>query len=1147
MRHVKHIVHRTIAVFLGALTFFSVPISSLDVHASSDGTLAEVHTFSNAGLNTFGVDKTGTYTVELWGGAGGDSGTNGASDGSAIGGKGGYVKITLDLTVGDNLYMYVGARGDALGNSGFVPGNSNGTTSGGGGGIGGRVGSGGGATEIRLNGQGRNNIVAVAGGGGGAALHPDTGAKIHGMDAGIFTSGNNGDMTGKGSGAGSYGAGGGGGYIGGSSGSTSAGAHGGSNHVSNGIMTNRNETASMMSAGYVVITRLSSYIAKIDPNGGTYDGYEEPVTHTLDTTYTFTRTFGFAGYSQSMYVEKSGYYYMELWGGAGGQDASRGGYGGYLKTYVYLNAGQTIYVTTGGAGISQNGDGYSTTYNGGAAAGHTGSSGNYSGTGGGATSVTLTNRGELMNFAGHKGEVIAVAGGGAGGSAQSSGAGGSVLFIGNAGNYYGTLIQGSTNLLNGSFGWGSNPGSNDGGGGGGGWVGGVSGLDDAGHSAGGGASYANTSYCQPIGLAADNNSGYGMARISYMTDMIGLNNPIRPGYRFDGWEKVSGNGILQKNSLSNLYMFTYKEGTTIVQAKWTPLPGYYNLTIQPNGGSYIGSVKDARVAQTQNTTYAMQTPVRYGYDFIGWTLQSGSGGSYVGNVYTFGASDAVIKANWKKHIGNLTIDTDGGLYNTTQSATSDTVTFTGSPMHIYHNLEFGSSIKVNGPFKYGYTFDYWTETNGSDGFLDENKYWHSAVIDGYLKARWTENDYTIRYDKNTPARASSVISGNMTDSSNLMWTGTYNLHNNNYALTGWTFKGWSLSPGAANTVDYANNASICNKTDAKLVDNPDGVVITLYAVWQENKYNVVFNGNNDTGYVTGNTSMMSNVLYEDFVNLTSNGYKRTSPVNMEYKDGQWRAVESKFLGWNYNVADKQHVVFADKALVSKLSTTDNSTVRLFAVWDDNPTFEIGGGFDPDANDPNQNFEVEFPDRYFSLTEAQNGIITEQELLSQLTASDREDDSFIIELVGFEPSDYTSLTSPSVFSQTYKVTDYLGQFSYMTVNVYVLEDDNVDADKLDVLRSYDDSYYIYEDGTFVSSEDGGIGSNSLWLTDGVYNAFLSQVVLDRGTDDNKVYGFSSDDLTNIRNYVLEHGIGNNDNGNLAHAYLTYIKDNIRVDE
>ena len=153
--------------------------------------------------------------------------------------------------------------------------------------------------------------------------------------------------------------------------------------------------------------------------------------------------------------------------------------------YIYLNEGTNLYITCGQKGWTHYFSGYpnigqnledNPTYNGGARASN---SHGDSGVGGGATSIAISNHGELKDFANCKNDVLMVAGGGAGGSSQSSGSGGLVLYAGSGTNY--SVINGADiSLLNGQFALGSPPVNDaDGGGGGGGWIGGKSGLDVA--------------------------------------------------------------------------------------------------------------------------------------------------------------------------------------------------------------------------------------------------------------------------------------------------------------------------------------------------------------------------------------------------------------------------------------------------------------------------------------------------------------------------------------------------------------------------------------------------------------------------------------------------------------------------------------------
>lgn len=148
-----------------SMLFTSIELTNIfnnDINAASSSTLAKVYTYSHTGnVQVFSVEESGTYQIELYGAAGGDSGNYGQGTTSYDGGKGGYVSFTTDLTAGQTLYIYAGARGDALGDAGASPGNTNGTTSGGGASFGSRTGAGGGATEIRLDGTNIENRLIV--------------------------------------------------------------------------------------------------------------------------------------------------------------------------------------------------------------------------------------------------------------------------------------------------------------------------------------------------------------------------------------------------------------------------------------------------------------------------------------------------------------------------------------------------------------------------------------------------------------------------------------------------------------------------------------------------------------------------------------------------------------------------------------------------------------------------------------------------------------------------------------------------------------------------------------------------------------------------------------------------------------------------
>lgn len=162
-------------------------------------------------------------------------------------------------------------------------------------------------------------------------------------------------------------------------------------------------------------------------------GNESAIISTPPDNYVFNGIYDYSSSVQTVPIEVSGYYYLQVWGAEGGSynaDIAPGGAGGYSQGYVYLNAGDTLYIHTGGAGSygTQN----STTAVSGGGVNGGGSAGYRGGAGGGGTDIRI-NQDDLFAR-------VIVAGGGGGASYQSStvyaigGAGGGN--VGATGGYY---------------------------------------------------------------------------------------------------------------------------------------------------------------------------------------------------------------------------------------------------------------------------------------------------------------------------------------------------------------------------------------------------------------------------------------------------------------------------------------------------------------------------------------------------------------------------------------------------------------------------------------------------------------------------------------------------------------------------------------
>ena len=216
------------------------------------------------------------------------------------------------------------------------------------------------------------------------------------------------------------------------------------------------------------------------------------------------------------------------------------------------------------------------------------------------------------------------------------------------------------------------------------------------------------------------------------------------------------------------------------------------------------------------------------------------------------------------------------------------------------------------PVRPGYRFDGWylsfdvSDLEAERIQAGDEVYYNPTYLKQTLYAHWTEI-YTIEYDANAPANASSV-SGSMEDSL-YKYDEKKPLASNGFVITGWTFKGWATSPNGA--VVYADGAEVSGLAHA-------GEVITLYAVWEANTYTIKFKNNkpsNASGVLSGTMDSV-NCVYD-------------TALTLELVD--YSLVGWTFKGWATSASG--NVEFKDGADIKNLTDVNGSTITLYAVWE----------------------------------------------------------------------------------------------------------------------------------------------------------------------------------------------------------------------
>ena len=389
---------------------------------------------------------------------------------------------------------------------------------------------------------------------------------------------------------------------------------------------------------------------------------------------------------QTLLIEKTGYYKLEVWGAQGGDASStyKGGYGGYSSGYVNLTKGQVLYVNVGGAGTSANVSNLAGGYNGGGSTVEPRTE-TYEGSGGGATHIALSS-GTLSSFdsnengmadSGEIDDVLIVAGGGGGGSyytgAQYSGSGGSGGgYTGAAGTKDrsdmafgtgGTQSAGGTNSsldnVNGSFGQGGSNSSYDkfgSAGGGGGFYGGGSSLHSG---AGGGSGYIGNSrlvdgvmYCYNCG----ENMNSGIRTISttgFSKDSANcpngysstaISNCAKSSAGYAKITYIGRNYVPAEVTSGTEFAFSYvSEGSDKEQEFSVPKSGYYKLEVWgASGGNASSTYKGGYGGYSSGVVLLSKDQLLY--INVGGTGVGGNGGSIKNGGYNGGGSTTETRA-----------------------------------------------------------------------------------------------------------------------------------------------------------------------------------------------------------------------------------------------------------------------------------------------------------------------------------------------------------------------------------------------------------------------------------------------------------------------------------------------------------------------
>ena len=312
-----------------------------------------------------------------------------------------------------------------------------------------------------------------------------------------------------------------------------------------------------------------------------------------------------------------------------------------------------------------------------------------------------------------------------------------------------------------------------------------------------------------------------------------------------------------------------------------------------NSSTVYFNSNSASVPTTVSVTTATQAQSS---DISGWT-ETGWRPDNTASAKSVNYNTATTVA-WGTNFGSIYTQTIKLSYNgnnntggTVPSAQTGTRYFNAMSQN-YGNPSFTAA--TNSLTRTGYTPNGWYNgtTNYSNG---QTGIQLSANLTLY--AKWKANTYTVSFNAN---KGSGGQSANV--------TATYGsamptISTTKPTRTGYTFAGYYDTSGTQYYTAACASARTWNKTAAT----------TLYARWTANTYTVVYNKN--ASDATGTTANSSHT-YGVAKNLTANGFTRNG---------------YKFVGWATSSTGTK--VYNNQQSVSNLTSTNDATYKLFAVWE----------------------------------------------------------------------------------------------------------------------------------------------------------------------------------------------------------------------
>ena len=480
----------------------------------------------------------------------------------------------------------------------------------------------------------------------------------------------------------------------------------------------------------------------------------------------------------------------------------------------------------------------------------------------------------------------------------------------------------------------------------------------------------------------------------------------------------------------------------------------------------------------------------------------------------------VIDYYYERHLYNVTLNAGTGIENTTGGGT----------------YRYGQNVMIDAAVKEGYHWSNWTGNytggSGGDQTVDTKKFTFTMPsVDVTMTASAEANKYTIHFDPNGGAGHIDDIETTYDTDVTLpdVWNADGTAAYVKYTLDGQNVTEDVISGAIPKAMmagyeeeDTESDDTENNDAESEDIESEDAETDTDMAEADAPDDMDETEEDSDDADETdlSGDAMLEKRTEDDAVDMDA---LKDADLDKTEEDKKAEAPKKKvyasiFMGWALEDG-KDTFIPKWKAgdIVQNLVAEDGGEITLYAVWDDCPW-------------------IQAQDLYYTLEQAQSGFITEEEILSHATATDREDGSPILPGTNPAPSDpevftsfmipdyqageFTNLQHDFATSENLTVVDHTGNTYVKQIMVYVTDTTPVKVKPEGKTRFISEKYFN------LDHEHGGLEENSIWMTNPEYHAALQRAFdnLKNDTPEDE-FLIPHETILEMKQYVKDHGIGN----------------------